>query len=544
MVATAGRGVDVALNSLSDEQLHATRRCVAKWGTMVEIGKRDLLGAGRLDMSLFLDNRSYRCADLDQMRSERPSLVDGLMRRLTHLLHEGLVKPVVSARVVPASGVLGAFRYMQQGTHIGKIVVAIRDQQGALRVDEEGKGGILGRERPLQLDGDGAYLLVGGLGGLGRAVAFWMARQGTGHLVFLGRSAGADLRDQRFVHELASMGCVAQLVRGSVTGFEAVLQAVDAVSPKSLRGIVNMSMVVREQTLFPGMTMEEWNGSIEPKMKGTWDLHNATLVRNIDVDFFVLFSSTSGMFGQIGQANYAAASTYLDAFAQYRTGLGMPCSAIALGAVEDAGYLMERTELLSKMKSSGWLPVREEQLLDALGAVLRRPMMEELRAPSDLGPWVDRNYFLLGMTPFRSLRGPGTPSIVRKDIRLSAYHNLDFGHDSGAESGGGDSELAAFLVRARGNPSLLKSSPTVAFIASETGKRLRALLLQCDQADDVDISMSLSELGLDSMAAVEMRSWWKQTFGSNISVLERLGRGTLEALGRRAVDDVQALLES
>lgn len=72
---TKGRGVDLALNPLSGWFLHATWRCIAKWGTMVEIGKRDLLGAGKLDMEVFLANRSYRCVDIDQMCKERPEMV-------------------------------------------------------------------------------------------------------------------------------------------------------------------------------------------------------------------------------------------------------------------------------------------------------------------------------------------------------------------------------------------------------------------------------------------------------------------------------------
>jgi NADPH:quinone reductase-like Zn-dependent oxidoreductase len=73
--ATKNRGVDVALNSLSGEMLHATWRCIAKWGTLVEIGKRDLLGAAKLDMEIFLANRSYRCVDIDAMCKERPEMI-------------------------------------------------------------------------------------------------------------------------------------------------------------------------------------------------------------------------------------------------------------------------------------------------------------------------------------------------------------------------------------------------------------------------------------------------------------------------------------
>lgn len=71
---TNGRGVDVALNSLSGELLHATWKCVAEWGTMVEIGKRDILGNAQLDMRPFLANRNYCCLDVEQMRIQRPEL--------------------------------------------------------------------------------------------------------------------------------------------------------------------------------------------------------------------------------------------------------------------------------------------------------------------------------------------------------------------------------------------------------------------------------------------------------------------------------------
>jgi len=73
---TGGKGVDVALNSLSGELLHQTWSCIAKWGTMVEIGKRDLLGSAKLDMKPFSDNRNYRCIDMDQMTKEKPKIID------------------------------------------------------------------------------------------------------------------------------------------------------------------------------------------------------------------------------------------------------------------------------------------------------------------------------------------------------------------------------------------------------------------------------------------------------------------------------------
>jgi NADPH:quinone reductase-like Zn-dependent oxidoreductase len=76
MRETQGRGVDLALNSLSGELLHETWRCIAEFGTMVEIGKRDILGAGKLDMDVFIANRSYCCVDLDQIVAQKPWVIN------------------------------------------------------------------------------------------------------------------------------------------------------------------------------------------------------------------------------------------------------------------------------------------------------------------------------------------------------------------------------------------------------------------------------------------------------------------------------------
>ena len=74
MRETQGRGVDLALNSLSGELLHATWQCIAVFGKMIEIGKRDLLGTGKLNMDVFLDNRSYCCVDMGQIAEHKPAI--------------------------------------------------------------------------------------------------------------------------------------------------------------------------------------------------------------------------------------------------------------------------------------------------------------------------------------------------------------------------------------------------------------------------------------------------------------------------------------
>lgn len=103
---------------------------------MVEIGKRDLLGNARIDMGPFLANRSYCCFDLDLIRAERPEILKTLLTFIMDCFAEGIFKPIQLDEVFPASRAQDAFRYMQQGKHIGKIIIEIRSPIGKLLIED------------------------------------------------------------------------------------------------------------------------------------------------------------------------------------------------------------------------------------------------------------------------------------------------------------------------------------------------------------------------------------------------------------------------
>ncbi|KAI0429154.1 hypothetical protein F5Y09DRAFT_268995 [Xylaria sp. FL1042] len=526
---TDGKGVDLALNSLSGEMLHATWKCVAKFGTLVEIGKRDLLENARLDMQHFLANRNYCCLDMDQMRLERPEISSRLLRSTMDAFSRGDLTPIRVDRVFEASAVLEAFRYMQQGKHIGKIIIEIRNTNGKLLVDKVDRT----KKSSVQLDGAASYLLVGGLGGLGRSMSIWMAERGARNFTFLSRSAGSGRHDADFVREMESMGCTIQLVRGDVTNADDVARAVNGtVAP--LKGIVQMSMVLRDQ-MFDGMSLEDWNAVTRPKIQGTWNLHNITSAKQLDLDFFLLFSSLSGVVGQVGQSNYASANTFLDAFVQYRTGLGLPCTAIELGAVEGVGYLSENQELLRKMQGNGWRAVQETELLEALDLAMKPSASTHTgqRARQVSGA------FILGFAPTTPLSSADSSARMRSDVRLAAYHNVQ---DSNAKATSTNEGLSALLASLRKNPAQIGLSETTAALATEIGRKLFSVLLIVDR--DIDVKATTADLGLDSLVAVELRGWWKLNLGFDISTMEMLSAGTLEALGKRAADGLATLYGS
>jgi NAD(P)-dependent dehydrogenase (short-subunit alcohol dehydrogenase family) len=219
------------------------------------------------------------------------------------------ITPIRPVRSFDAQSIQDAYRYMQQGQHIGKIVVSLRDTHGSVQVGMSARTKV---PKELQLNHSASYLLVGGLGGLGRSVSRFLVEHGTRRLLFLSRSAGTGPSDVDFVHELQGMGYEVHLIRGSVTNADDVARAIHMARP-SLKDIMQCTMVLRDVG-FTDMTFDDSTAASEPKVRGTWLLHDAVLANGVNVDFFLVFSSLSGTLGTPGQANYAGANTFLDAF--------------------------------------------------------------------------------------------------------------------------------------------------------------------------------------------------------------------------------------
>lgn len=236
MKATGGRGVDVVLNSLSGELLHASWKCVAEFGRFVEIGRRDLIGQGRLAMQAFEGNRSFTGFDLLAISNQRPEMIHDLMTTAVKYYAEGHIEPIAPMHCYDATDLQEAFRTMQKATHFGKMVVTMPEDHSTL-VAEAGSWN-------LQLRSDRAYLFVGGLGGIGKAMSTWLTEKGARHIIFLSRSAGEVPDDDPLVRELHAVGCVATRVSGSVSVYDDVLRAINS-TDLPIGGIFQGSMILK-----------------------------------------------------------------------------------------------------------------------------------------------------------------------------------------------------------------------------------------------------------------------------------------------------------
>ncbi|KAJ5296368.1 uncharacterized protein N7443_007261 [Penicillium atrosanguineum] len=495
MRETNQQGVDLVLNSLSGELLHATWGCVAEFGTLVEIGKRDFLGAGKLDMGTFLGSRTYACFYLDALMARKQSKVKGLLREIVWYLQSGQITPIRPKKVFDVVQIEDAFRYMQRGQHLGKIIISIRNSDGDLNLGTASVKAM----KDLDLEKGASYLLVGGLGGLGRAIARHLVERNARRVFFLLRSAGKWPEDPDTITELESMGCEVVLVQGSVLRQEDVRRSLE--QAPNLNGIIQCSMVLRDEN-FGRMSIDEWKTAVTPKVQGTWNLHNAAITAGIQLDFFIMFSSMSGVTGQAGQANYAGANTFLDSFVQYRRSLGLAASSLDIGAVQDVGYVSQDDALLKRMKLASVHGITEPELMEAVSAAALFPAMSPIDCDTLAEPFADLHTIALGL----STAIPLSSSESHRGKRFWLKHTQE----------------------------------STNFLAQEIGKKLFVFLLK--SPEDLDTSISLAQLGMYSLVGVEIRGWWRQTFGFDISVLELLGMGNLDGLGRYAAEGVTKLL--
>ncbi|KAJ9252219.1 hypothetical protein DTO207G8_4834 [Paecilomyces variotii] len=532
MRETRGRGMDFILNSLSGELLHATWSCVAEFGTLLEIGKRDLIGSSKLDMKPFLANRNYCCVDIDGLW-KRIHIARALIFTILDLYGKGHISPLPTT-IFPASQTQDAFRFMEKGLHIGRVGVAIKEA-----AEETGIISFPTTKRALAVSfpGSASYLMIGGLGGIGRAVSTWMVDHGAREIIYMSRSAGLTNKDDAFVHELQSMGCSVRLVSGDVTKLEDVNEAI-AAAAYPLKGIVQMSMVVANEN-YTRMSFSEWTASVAPKVQGTWNLHNASVAAGLDLDFFLMFSSVSGIVGQAGQANYASGNSFLDAFAQYRNDMGLAASVVDMGAVEEVGWISEHQGMMGKMSRSGFKPVSEQEVIDAMAIAMLAYNKPDQAAKKVLVTssknnfyFLHKNTFLVGLALLIPLHDPSNYVIWKKDRRMASYHNNSV---VGVTAGSTD-VLKSFLANAQADPSILKSAEASKLFAVEIGKKLLDLLLK--PQEDLNTSLPLLDLGLDSLVALELRAWIKQVLAFDLPVLEMMSIGSLDILGQHAANEM------
>lgn len=495
MRMTNGRGVDCVLNSLSGEMLRQTWNCLAPFGTFVEIGLKDILNNSNLEMRPFAKNATFCFFNLKSMEKLNPRKLESLMERTFSLIRQKILLSVTPIVFFPVSEVESAFRLMQAGKHRGKMTLSFEPQHVVPMLQT--------RDGIIRLQQDATYVLVGGLGGLGRSLSSFLVDNGARNLCFLSRSGASSTAAQAIIADLESRGVNVKVIAADVgdeTSLKAALDTCAAEMPP-IKGVIHGAMVLRD-TLFEKMSHLQWVESLRPKVQGTANL-DKYLPR--DMDFFIILSSFSGIFGNRGQSNYAAGCAFQDAIAQKRRGQGLKAISIDLGIMRDVGVLAEKDIPKSIIPWVEPFGIREKEFHLLIKFAI------ESQCAND---WQSREaQIITGLATGDSAYRSGVSPYYLKDPRFS---RIAIRTERGDAVTGSEAEKS-LVVQLSKAESLNEASKIISSVMVEHLTKLLQI-----SSSEIDCSRPLFTYGVDSLVAMEMRNWIASEFKSELALFEIL----------------------
>jgi len=488
----------VVLNSLSGEAMQRNLRLLRPFGRMIELGKRDFYENSRLGLRPFRNNIAYYGVDADQLMAQRPDTARRVLRELMQRFADGSLRPLPH-RSFCATDIEAAFRHMQASRHIGKVVVTFPPD---FDPQEKSPASV-----PLALRGDATYLVSGGLSGFGLQTARWLVRRGARNLVLIGRRGAFTPEAQQALEQFAAGGVTVRAVACDVADGAALQGALAALKSQMppLRGVVHAAMVI-EDALIRDMDRGQLHRVLAPKITGGWRLHEGTL--DCELDFFILCSSATTLFGNPGQAAYVAANMAIESLAAERRVLGLPVICIKLGPIGDTGYLARhdrvRDALIGRM---GGRALAADEALQAIESLLAT------KAPA-IG-LVDLDWAVLG----RFLPAATAPKF--------SYLALDDSRRARGSEVAHDPQRLAALAPAE----LLSALRDL--IRGEIAQILRM------PPEQIDASTSLFDIGMDSLMAVELSLSLETRIGVQLSALALSDGPTVERIAARIAQQMQ-----
>ncbi len=483
LICTEGEGVDVVLSALSGVNLRRSLSLLKPYGRFVNVGQADfgqLLSPGQL-----APNAALFSVDLAQLMQDRPGYAGEILAELWPRFESGDLQPLPH-RVFSVAQIKEAVQSLAEARFAGKGVISIQGQPAQLvaRV-----GGAV-RIRP-----DGAYLITGGLGGLGSLVAGWLAEQGAGALVLVSRrgAEGMSPDKEKMVQELETAGSRVMVAKGDVTCQPDVARILDRVAQDlpPLRGVIHAAGIA-DDAVIPKMTLDRLKRVMAPKVQGAWNLHRLT--QDIPLDFFILYSSVATLASAAGQSNYAAGNAFMDALAHYRRARGLPATSINWGPWGEVGMLEPYPWLVDQIAAKGFLPIAPDQGLAVLEKLLAEQPAQVAALPID---WVRF--------------GKSWPAGYKPPIFLDLYQ---------AEVGGAETDQGGAAVFVQ--EVLLTAPPDERLALLESKLQgMAAESLHLDRSR-LDVHQPLNALGIDSIMALELRGRVKDGLGLPISVADLL----------------------
>ncbi|MTE15996.1 SDR family NAD(P)-dependent oxidoreductase [Nocardia aurantiaca] len=490
---TGGRGADVVISTAPGEILRRNFKAVAEFGRIVEIGKADIYGGGVLDLGYFDKNLSYHSFDLDRMLAFK--------RRATGELVQGVHDKLASGhyRYLPyelydAADVARAFEDVARSAHFGRIAISLESEAP--------------RVRPMipavTVDPAAQYLITGGFGAFGLAIGRWLVGRGARRLTLLGRGGATTeaARTQLAVWQEQGVEVVEERVDVTDAYAMTAVIARTHTAEHPLRGVFHTAGTLDDKRV-PDMSRDSLATVYRPKVEGVIALRHGIEAAGAELDMFVLFSSGSTIFGSIGQYAYTAANLALNATADVVVREGGTALAVGWGHMSGGG--MAEDEYVSRyLRTAGFDPIDMEEGAEYLEKALELGIHHQASIiPIDWSR-VASTVSWYGMTG-------------RTAERIAAAVQ--------------DNSAASQLVAALRELDEQKRADVVAHMLAEQ----LAVVMGVD-ADSIDLTVPVPELGLDSLMAVEFGALVSKTLGVDLMSM-KVGRSfTLQQAGARAAE--------
>jgi len=404
---------------------------------------------------------------------------------------------------------------------------------------------------PFKFRPDGSYMIAGGLGDLGLAVAHWMVEKGARRIVLLGRSKlpprstwSAAAAGTRAAHELAESAVgegtraasqIAAIRELEALGASVHLGSVDVANEAELRafldefraegwppirGVVHAAGVLRDG-LLEDLDPSAMDSVMRPKVIGGWLLHR--LLHDAPLDFFVLFSSAGSLLGQAGQGNYAAANAFLDALAHHRRSQGQPALTINWGAWADLGFADTPggKHLAARLALAGIKSIPPKQALEVMERQLHADSTQVVVVPLDWRQY--RKFYPAETEP------PLLFQLAQNEADL-APHETDLLQPTDSQGGKTVLDREALNAAQPAERHLLLLSYLTEQVARVLGLSTAKL----------DVHQPLSNLGLDSLMAVELKNRIAVDLGVNVPMVKFLLGPSVEQAATILVDQLAA----
>jgi len=479
---TNGQGVDVVCNFTSGDVLECSIDCLRHGGQLCQISEIASSKNARLVMAALQKNVSYHSIHADTLMKEDPASFRGVLQEVLTLLEEESLGPIpIVAHSV--SDIAETFKTYQEEEYIGRVVAEIPASFAPSKI-----------EPPSQLfNPEGTYVITGSSGGVGQELCRWMVKSGARHLALISSKGHRSWFQKSMIREVEAQGATVYEIRTDLTKEKKVKETFRRLTQNgkpNIRGIFHLAGVNQDVTL-EDMTSDALQQELQTRASSAHVLHDITCELNLQLDHFVMFSSSKAAWGNPSLAPLCASCCVLDALATKRREDGLNALSVQCGWIRGCGWLENKSRTANLEQYTKGASLHVHEFLSLLHKVILR---------KDLPPVV-----MLANEDWDA---------VSETTYVDSLLFRHYASGSGKRKGGSDlskDDLERKVVDKLGN--LLMMSP-----------------------DDIDVVQPMIHYGVDSLISLDITNWMRKEFNLNINQMDILEGMTTDSLIQQALE--------